>query len=103
MKIESGFSSPQPVAQENGSAKGAGPLAGSSSYISAPPSAGSSIGLGGDHADLSQAAVLAAAAASLPEVRSDKVAAIQESLANGSYAVSASDLAGKLIDHLLQY
>ena len=39
---------------------------------------------------------------SVSDVRIDKVAAIQQALASGSYAVSASDVAGKLIDHLLQ-
>ena len=54
----------------------------------------------GDTASISAAAV--AAASGVSDVRIDKVAAIQQALASGSYAVSASEVAGKLIDHLLQ-
>lgn len=56
----------------------------------------------GDATHLSPAAVLAAASSSLPEVRQEKIAAVQQSLASGAYAVSPSDVAEKLIDHLLQ-
>ncbi|AXC10416.1 hypothetical protein ACPOL_1065 [Acidisarcina polymorpha] len=57
--------------------------------------------LDGDAAHLSPAALLASASSSLPDVRSEKVASIQEALANGSYSVSSTDVADKLIDHLL--
>jgi negative regulator of flagellin synthesis FlgM len=58
--------------------------------------------LDGDETHLSQAAVLASASSSVSDVRLEKVAAIQQALASGTYAVSPSDVAGKLIDHLLQ-
>jgi len=54
-----------------------------------------------DQTHLSPAA-LAAAASGVSDVRADKVMAIQQALASGSYAVSASDVADKLIDHMLQ-
>lgn len=54
----------------------------------------------GDDAAIS-AAGLASAASDLPEVRSEKIAAIQQALADGSYQVSASEVAAKLIDHML--
>jgi negative regulator of flagellin synthesis FlgM len=58
--------------------------------------------LDGDATHLSHAALQVSSSASLPEVRVEKVAAVQQALAGGSYAVSPSDVAGKLIDHLLQ-
>ena len=56
----------------------------------------------GDEAHLSSAALSAAASSGVSDVRADKVAAIQQALASGSYAISASDVADKLIDQLLQ-
>jgi negative regulator of flagellin synthesis FlgM len=56
---------------------------------------------GSDHATLSAAASLAAAAAPDSDVRMDKVAAIQQALASGTYNVPASEVAGKMIDQML--
>lgn len=53
-----------------------------------------------DEAHLSTAAYLVSQAAALPDVRTDKVAAIQTALANGSYRVSSSDVAARLIDFM---
>lgn len=50
----------------------------------------------GDQVHLSSAASLAAQAATLPDVRMDKVAAMQSAIANG-YHVSAIDTANALI------
>ncbi len=47
-------------------------------------------------------AIAVAAAAGVSDVRTDKVAAIQQALTGGTYAVSPSDVAEKPIDHLLQ-
>jgi negative regulator of flagellin synthesis FlgM len=69
----------------------------------APPTAVGRTPADGDVASLSPAAVLAAASSALPDVRTEKVASIQQALANGTYAVSASDVAGKVIDHLLDH
>lgn len=54
----------------------------------------------GDQAQLSSAASLASQAAALPDVRMDKVAAMQSAIASG-YHVSSSDVAGAMIDHML--
>ena len=50
-----------------------------------------------DQADLSPVSVLLSQALSLPDVRADKVAKIQQALADGTYHVSSADLADKLI------
>lgn len=55
----------------------------------------------GDRVHLSSAASLAAQAATLPEVRMGKVAAMQSAIANG-YQVSATDVANALISHAQQ-
>lgn len=52
----------------------------------------------GDQASLSAAAALAGQDGS--DVRLDKVQALQKAIASGSYNVSASDVAGKLLDAL---
>jgi negative regulator of flagellin synthesis FlgM len=52
----------------------------------------------GDTANISATA----AVLSTSDVRSEKVAAIQLALVNGTYSVSPSELAGKLINHMLQ-
>lgn len=56
---------------------------------------------GGDQATLSSAASLAALAGPDADVRAEKVAAIQQALASGTYNVPASEVAGKMIDHML--
>jgi negative regulator of flagellin synthesis FlgM len=54
-----------------------------------------------DQANVSLAGGLMAQALQSPDVRSDKVAALQASIANGSYNVSSADVADKMIDSLL--
>ena len=58
----------------------------------------------GDRAQLSPAASLIgqAAAAPVSDVRQEKVDSIRQALASGSYDVSPADVAGKLIEHLLE-
>lgn len=63
--------------------------------------------LSADQAHLSTAAslvsqALGASDAQFDDVRLDKVAAVQSALADGSYQVSSSQIAGKLIDHMLE-
>lgn len=53
-----------------------------------------------DHATLSSAASELAQSAG-EDVRTDKVASIQEALANGSYNVSALALSSKMVDSML--
>lgn len=53
-----------------------------------------------DQASLSSASTLISRAASLPDVNAEKVAAVQNALASGTYQVSSSDVAAKLIDSL---
>ena len=55
-----------------------------------------------DQAHVSTAANLAKLAASLPDVRMDKVNGIQQALARGTYSVDPTVVASKLIDHMLQ-
>lgn len=42
-----------------------------------------------------------AAVAAAPDVRADKVAAIKERIANGTYNITGMDLANKLVDNFL--
>lgn len=56
---------------------------------------------GTDNATLSSAASVAAAAAPDSDVRMEKVNAIQQALASGAYNIPASEVAGKMIDHML--
>lgn len=55
-----------------------------------------------DQTNLSSAGGVIAHALSGSDVRSDKVAALQQAIASGSYNVSSSDVAGKMIDSLLE-
>ncbi|HEY6448812.1 MAG TPA: flagellar biosynthesis anti-sigma factor FlgM [Acidobacteriaceae bacterium] len=54
-----------------------------------------------DEATLSPAASLAAQAAPDSDVRMDKVAAVQQALAAGTYNVPSGEVAGKMIDRML--
>ena len=54
-----------------------------------------------DEAHLSSAAKMVTQTGSLPDVRAEKVASVQAALAAGTYNVSSSEVAGKLIDHML--
>jgi negative regulator of flagellin synthesis FlgM len=56
---------------------------------------------GTDEATLSSAASVAAAAAPDSDVRMDKVTAIQQAVAGGTYNVPTSEVAGKMIDFML--
>ena len=56
---------------------------------------------GADRTTLSTAGGLAAAAASDSDVRMEKVSVIQQALAAGTYNIPASEVAGKMIDHML--
>jgi negative regulator of flagellin synthesis FlgM len=58
--------------------------------------------LAGDQATLSRAGSEVSQAASQADARSEKVAAIQQALATGTYSVSASEVAGKVIDTMLE-
>jgi len=97
MNIQSSFNPTQPLREAQGARPAANPTGTEASPgpVSQPAAIPD-----GDTASISAAAV--AAAAGVPDVRTEKVAAIQQALASGSYAVSPSDVAGKLIDHLLQ-
>ncbi len=57
--------------------------------------------IGADSATLSSAASQVSQAASGDNVRMDKVSSIQAMLSSGTYSVSASAVAGKLIDSML--
>lgn len=53
-----------------------------------------------DQANLSSAAGLIAQALDTSDVRTEKVAALQQAINSGTYNVSSSDVAGKMIDSL---
>jgi negative regulator of flagellin synthesis FlgM len=55
-----------------------------------------------DEATLSPAASLAALSASDSDVRLNKVAQVQEALAAGTYNIPSAEVAGKIIDHMLE-
>jgi flagellar biosynthesis anti-sigma factor FlgM len=99
MNIQSNFNSIPPLSQDISSARAGGSQGNTASAASvgAPTTI-----LEQDQAHLSQAAVLASATSADSDVRLEKVAEIQQALSAGTYAVSPSDVAGKLIDHLLQ-
>jgi negative regulator of flagellin synthesis FlgM len=70
----------------------------------AQPKSGSTTGgsaLGSDQATFSSAGSEVSQTADDTEVRMDKVAAIQAALAAGTYNVSASDVASKVVDSML--
>lgn len=54
----------------------------------------------GDQAQLSATGTLLAKALSVSDVRLDRVAALRSAIANGTYQVPSSAVAGKLIDSL---
>lgn len=54
-----------------------------------------------DETHLSSAARMASQADPLSDVRAEKIAGVQAALAAGTYNVSSSDVAGKLVDHML--
>lgn len=55
-----------------------------------------------DQANLSSASGMIAHALEGSDVRSEKVAALQQAIASGSYKVSSSEVAGKMIQSLLE-
>ena len=54
-----------------------------------------------DQASLSTVGGLVAAASAGSDVRTEKVAALQQAISSGSYHVPASAVAGKIVDSLL--
>jgi flagellar biosynthesis anti-sigma factor FlgM len=56
---------------------------------------------GADQATLSPAASMAAEAAQDSGVRMDKVTAVQQALAAGTYSIPSFDVAGRMIDQML--
>ena len=90
MKIQSDLQGLQQILSGTGLASGK--TAGVQSTGSVPGSS--------DEAHLSAAAYLASQAIALPEIDMQKVAAVQTALANGSYQVSSSDVAAKLISQM---
>lgn len=55
----------------------------------------------GDHATLSNVGAGVSQATSAPDVRMEKVAAVQAAIAAGTYQVPASAVAGKVVDAML--
>jgi negative regulator of flagellin synthesis FlgM len=69
---------------------------------SAPLAAGSKSSGAIDQTNISSTSELLSAALGVSDVRLDKVVPLQQAIANGSYHVSASDVADKLIATLLK-
>ena len=65
---------------------------------SAPPANG--IGMGRDSSNLSPAAQVVAQAMQMPEIRQDRVASLQQQIANGSYQVAPQEVANAMLRHL---
>jgi negative regulator of flagellin synthesis FlgM len=57
---------------------------------------------GGDSATLSAGATLASQLANTSDVRTEKVASVQQALASGTYLVDAGKVADKMIASMLQ-
>jgi negative regulator of flagellin synthesis FlgM len=70
---------------------------GSRAQAESKPAAGAQ-----DEAKVSSTGELVARALSTPDVRTAKVEALQKAIADGSYNVSSSDVAGKMIDSLVK-
>lgn len=96
MNIQSSFDPTQP-ARESTAARPAN-LSANTPGVESP--SGPSRVADGDTASISAAAV--AAASGVSDLRTEKIAAIQQALASGSYSVSPSAVADKLIGHMLQ-
>jgi negative regulator of flagellin synthesis FlgM len=59
------------------------------------------VAVAGDRTEVSTAASLANRAMTIPDTRMDKVAAVQQALASGTYSVSADDVSAKIVSHML--
>lgn len=91
MNVRNDLQHIQPVAGEN-----------QVSAVEKPPSdAATSAPAAGDQAHLSGAASLASHAASLPDIRPDRVQSVQAAIASGSYNISSSDVADSLMQHMI--
>ena len=87
----------------NGSVNGAAPvaeIAGSNPVKTGSGNSGSAVAADSTH--VSSTSSLVAAALTTPDVRLDKVAELQTAIGNGSYSVSSSDVASKIVDSLLK-
>jgi flagellar biosynthesis anti-sigma factor FlgM len=64
------------------------------------------VGVGEDQAQLSgtlaQVQGLAAQVSQFPEVREEKVNALRQAVASGSYQPSSSQVAGAMFDHMIE-
>ena len=95
MDIRNSFDGLRTLLGVNNTAQTATPAAGKTTLTSG------SGALGADSATLSSAASEVSQAASGDTVRMDKVSSIQAMLAAGTYNVSASAVASKLVDSML--
>ena len=73
-----------------------------STQVRNPQRGGTPDAMSGDLATLSRAGTEVAQSASFAGERADKVAAIQQAIARGTYAVPASAVAGKVMNTMLE-
>lgn len=76
--------------------------ANAASAASSRPDVSGSSSIKPDQATLSVASSLISQALQAPDVRSEKVASLQAAIAAGTYQVSSSDVADKLVESLLR-
>jgi flagellar biosynthesis anti-sigma factor FlgM len=97
MNVRNDLSSLQPIAGDNQ----VSPAAKSSAAKTSIASVSDSATPVSDQAHLSSAASLASQAASLPDVRMEKVQSTQAAIAGGTYNIPSADVAQSLVNHML--
>ena len=102
--LQSGFGSAQVAAGVNAPGSPAEALVQGTSGQGrvAPSAAGAASATARDLASVSSTAQGVSQALSTSDVRADKVSALQSAIASGNYHVTASEVAGRLVDQLLK-
>jgi negative regulator of flagellin synthesis FlgM len=100
--ISGNFDGPQPTQDSYSATSAANRTAATQSTAADQASAGAPVtSSGADQTHLSAAANIVSQSLGQTDVRTEKVASVQAAIASGSYHVDTSQVAGKLIDHML--